>query len=290
MLARRDAAAAPPRSHRRRRQPPRRRHRRRNRRRAGRSACSTPHRRRPTARSTTVPASRSRSPRWRKFASVHERGRGPALFASAQYRLPVHERTARIGVALDTIAARAGVECGPLLWSRLRVRLGAGADIVQVDARVVRPRRRADGRALDGQLRRFRGAAREPGAAARPVLAVRRPVRATYCRPAVRYDARIDGATTSRFFPLARPPRPYSGAHDFLMFPRWLIESGLGADAVKDVLDGDGPLTTADHETLRQYWDQPCRSIRSATSPRVRARGSGCAATGFASSRCRSPT
>ena len=69
---------------------------------------------------------------WRKFATVHERGRGPALFASAQYRLPVHESTGRIGVALDTVAARAGVECGPLLWSRLRVRLGAGADIIQV--------------------------------------------------------------------------------------------------------------------------------------------------------------
>ena len=60
---------------------------------------------------------------WRKFANVHEQGRGPALFASAQYRLPVHESTGRIGVALDTVAARAGVECGPLLWSRLRVRL-----------------------------------------------------------------------------------------------------------------------------------------------------------------------
>jgi hypothetical protein len=41
------------------------------------------------------------------------------------------------------------------------------------------------------------------------------------------------------------------------MFPRWLIESGLGADAVKHVLDGDEPPATANHQTLQQYWDQP---------------------------------
>jgi hypothetical protein len=67
-----------------------------------------------------------------KFADVHDAGRGPVVFASAQYRLPVHERSPGIGVALYTVAARAGVECGPLLWSRLRVHLGAGADFVHV--------------------------------------------------------------------------------------------------------------------------------------------------------------
>ena len=60
-----------------------------------------------------------------KFANVHDAGRGPVVFASAQYRLPVHEGAPRIGVSLYTVAARAGVECGPLLWSRLRVRLAA---------------------------------------------------------------------------------------------------------------------------------------------------------------------
>ena len=41
------------------------------------------------------------------------------------------------------------------------------------------------------------------------------------------------------------------------MFPRWLIESGLGADAVQHVLGGVPPPEAADHETWRQYWDQP---------------------------------
>jgi len=68
-------------------------------------------------------------PRW---PQVHATGRGPIVFASGQYRLPIHEQTPRVGVALYTIAARAGVECGPLLWSRLRVRLGAGVDFVHV--------------------------------------------------------------------------------------------------------------------------------------------------------------
>jgi len=68
-------------------------------------------------------------PRWPR---VHATGRGPIVFAGGQYRLPIHEQTARVGVALYTIAARAGVECGPLLWSRLRVRLGAGVDFVHV--------------------------------------------------------------------------------------------------------------------------------------------------------------
>jgi len=69
---------------------------------------------------------------WRNYRAAHETGRGPVVFASAQYRFPAHEDTPRVGVALDTIAARAGVECGPLGWSRLRVRLAAGADFVHV--------------------------------------------------------------------------------------------------------------------------------------------------------------
>jgi hypothetical protein len=40
------------------------------------------------------------------------------------------------------------------------------------------------------------------------------------------------------------------------MFPRWLIESGLGVDAVKQVLGGDPPGQTADPTTLQQYLDQ----------------------------------
>ena len=41
------------------------------------------------------------------------------------------------------------------------------------------------------------------------------------------------------------------------MFPRWLIESGLGADAVMHVMDGVPPSANADDESLRRYWDQP---------------------------------
>ena len=70
--------------------------------------------------------------RTRPDATTHETGRGPIVFAGAQYRLLLHERTQPIGVALYTVAARAGVECGPLWWSRLRVRLGAGADFVHL--------------------------------------------------------------------------------------------------------------------------------------------------------------
>jgi hypothetical protein len=69
---------------------------------------------------------------WPKHRAVHQTGRGPALFASAQYHLPIREQTPLIGVSLQAVAVRAGVECGPLLWSRLRVRLGAGADFVHV--------------------------------------------------------------------------------------------------------------------------------------------------------------
>ena len=40
------------------------------------------------------------------------------------------------------------------------------------------------------------------------------------------------------------------------MFPRWLIESGLGVDAVRQVLGGEAPGQTADPTTLQQYLDQ----------------------------------
>ena len=36
------------------------------------------------------------------------------------------------------------------------------------------------------------------------------------------------------------------------MFPRWLIESGLGADAVKHVLDGVDPPETLSIEQIRE--------------------------------------
>jgi len=41
------------------------------------------------------------------------------------------------------------------------------------------------------------------------------------------------------------------------MFPRWLIESGLGIEAVKQVLGGEAPPETADPTTLQQYLNQP---------------------------------
>jgi hypothetical protein len=69
---------------------------------------------------------------WQRFSTAHASGRGPVVFAGAQYRLLLHERAQPIGVALYTVATRAGVECGPLWWSRLRVRLGAGADFTHV--------------------------------------------------------------------------------------------------------------------------------------------------------------
>jgi len=43
------------------------------------------------------------------------------------------------------------------------------------------------------------------------------------------------------------------------MFPRWLIESGLGADAVMHVLDGSPPPEAADHETLQPFALAPVR-------------------------------
>ena len=58
-------------------------------------------------------------------------GQGPGRLCQWPVRLLLHEQ-ARIGVALYTVATRAGVECGPLWWSRLRVRLGVGADFVHV--------------------------------------------------------------------------------------------------------------------------------------------------------------
>jgi hypothetical protein len=40
------------------------------------------------------------------------------------------------------------------------------------------------------------------------------------------------------------------------MFPRWLIESGLGVDPVRQVLGGDPPGQAADPTVLQQYLDQ----------------------------------
>ena len=137
---------------------------------------------------------------WRKFASVHEQGRGPALFASAQYRLPVHESTARIGVALDTVAARAGVECGPLLWSRLRVRLGAGADIVQVTPESSDPAATLTGARWTASF--VASAALRANLARRPGLFwLSAALFADVLPTTVRYDAVIDGATAPVFSP-----------------------------------------------------------------------------------------
>jgi hypothetical protein len=136
---------------------------------------------------------------------VHDGGRGPALFASAQYRLPVHERTPRIGVALYTVAARAGVECGPLLWSRLRVRLGAGVDLVHVEPESFEP---------DVALTPPRWSAAFVASAALRANLWHEPRRfwismavfADLMPTAVRYQMMINDATTSVFSPWrARP-------------------------------------------------------------------------------------
>jgi hypothetical protein len=142
---------------------------------------------------------------WRKFAAVNEQGRGPALFASAQYRLPIHEQTPRIGVALYTIAARAGVECGPLLWSRLRVRLGGGVDLVHIAPETSEP---------DAALTPTRWAASFVASASLRANLWRQPHRfwismtlfADVLPTAVRYDVSIDGTTTSVFSPWRTRP------------------------------------------------------------------------------------
>jgi hypothetical protein len=137
---------------------------------------------------------------WRKFASVHEQGRGPALFASAQYRLPVHESTERIGVALDTVAARAGVECGPLLWSRLRARLGAGVDIVRVKPESSDPAATLTGARWTASV--VASAALRANLARRPGLFwLSAALFADVLPTTVRYDAIIDGATAPVFSP-----------------------------------------------------------------------------------------
>lgn len=136
-------------------------------------------------------------PRWPR---VNQTGRGPNLFATAQYRLPVHEQTGRIGVGLYTVAARAGVECGPLIWSRLRVRLGAGADIVHVA-----PESSDPGAALSAP----HWSASLVGSAALRANVALQPRRfwlsavifADVLPAAVRYNASIDGTTTSVFSP-----------------------------------------------------------------------------------------
>jgi hypothetical protein len=136
-------------------------------------------------------------PRW---PLVHETGRGPIIFASAQYRLPVHERGPRIGVALYTIAARAGVECGPLLWERLRVRLGAGADIVHVAPESSDPA---------ATLSAAHWSSSFVASAALRANLIRQPRRfwlsatllADVLPTAVRYDVALDGATEPVFSP-----------------------------------------------------------------------------------------
>jgi hypothetical protein len=136
----------------------------------------------------------------RRFAKVQEEGRGPVVFASAQYRPPVHERTTRIGVSLYTVAARAGVECGPLVWSRLRVRLGAGADFVHVA-----PESSDPAATLTGS----RWSTTFVGTVGLRVNVARRPrlfwlsalLFADASPTAVRYGATIDGAATSVFSP-----------------------------------------------------------------------------------------
>ena len=142
---------------------------------------------------------------WQRFAAVHEQGRGPALFASAQYRLPIHEQTPRIGVAPYTVAARAGVECGPLLWSRLRVRLGGGIDLVHLAPESADP---------DAVLTPARWAASFVASASLRAMIWNVPRRfwmsmtlfADVLPTAVRYDVTIDGTTTSVFSPWrARP-------------------------------------------------------------------------------------
>jgi len=40
-------------------------------------------------------------------------------------------------------------------------------------------------------------------------------------------------------------------------FPRWLIESGLGEEAVTELLGGERPAPDADYDSLRLFWDQP---------------------------------
>jgi hypothetical protein len=136
---------------------------------------------------------------WRKYRDVHYAGRGPALFASAQFRLPVRAGAARIGVALETIAARAGVECGPLLWSRLRVRLGGGADFVHVTPESSDP---------TAMLASKHWTAGLVGSAALHVnvfggrgASMSAALLADVLPTEVRYDATIDGATTRVFTP-----------------------------------------------------------------------------------------
>ncbi len=135
-----------------------------------------------------------------KFANVHDAGRGPVVFASAQYRLPVREGAPRIGVSLYTVAARAGVECGPLWWSRLRVRLGGGADFVHVSpessdpAALVTPARWSTSFVATAALRA--NILRQPRRFWFSALLF-----ADVLPTAVRYDVASDGASTPVFSP-----------------------------------------------------------------------------------------
>jgi len=127
-----------------------------------------------------------------------------ALFGIVQYLqtkgLPVHESTERIGVALDTVAARAGVECGPLLWSRLRARLGAGVDIVRVKPESSDPAATLTGARWTASV--VASAALRANLARRPGLFwLSAALFADVLPTTVRYDAIIDGATAPVFSP-----------------------------------------------------------------------------------------
>ena len=137
--------------------------------------------------------------RARPVATTHETGRGPVVFAGAQYRLLLHEQ-ARIGVALYTVATRAGVECGPLWWSRLRVRLGLGADFVHVSpessdpAATLTPPHWSTGFVATAALRA--NVVHQPGRFWLSAMLF-----ADVTPTEIRYDVVVDGATTRIFSP-----------------------------------------------------------------------------------------
>ena len=138
--------------------------------------------------------------RARPFATTHQTGRGPVVFVSAQYRLLLHERPQPIGVALYTVATRAGVECGPLWWSRLRVRLGAGADFVHISPESSDPT--AALTATRWSTTFVASAALRANVVAQPGrLWLSAVVFADASPTEVRYAAAVDGATSPVFSP-----------------------------------------------------------------------------------------
>jgi hypothetical protein len=137
---------------------------------------------------------------WPKHRAVHQTGRGPALFASAQYHLPIREQTPLIGVSLQAVAVRAGVECGPLLWSRLRVRLSAGADLVRVAPESANP---AAALAAPHWSTSFVASAALRLNLIRPPygFGLAAALGADVLPTTVNYDATVDGMTSSVFSP-----------------------------------------------------------------------------------------